>query len=297
MKKSLLVISNLVLFIILIVFMVNRNDNNIECPKCSNENTNYVYIDDLEFLNKLDTNNKVCALSKLNLYRCNNIIEEKYDINNNLIYLKTKEKEYFYNYIYDEKNRVKIFTFNNIILNINYDNNDRINNIDYINNGELETIKYEYLEENKPYIDNSYYIPTKITVYKDKKVEYYYIYERIEEKIIEHKYINNIETKKELINFSNRDLNTFFKKINYIPEPYYNPIYNNCNHGEMFSNFSYFNISDYKIQSDGNEIKSILYKDSSKYYKEDIVKKNFNNKTYYEIFKKEEIIEEDFKIN
>lgn len=278
-------------------------------------------LDNLIFLNNIQTKNIVCAYnSSLELYRCNNILEEKYDSHDNLIYIKTKEKEYYYNYLYNQDNLVKEMSFENNILNFEYDEINRLKNIYYLHDGILDTIKYSYINmETDPYFENSFNVPKEIKVFtpNNTNLKYYYIYNRnintneIEE--IKYNSAHEIIEKKNFNVFS-KPYHNIFKLINYIPEPYYEnnffetTQYKYQNHNNTLDNFAYYqtkytNINgnkvnsindkiyndtkDYIIKYNGNDIEYTAFKNKNIYLKYKFIKKTYHNKNYIEIEKKE----------
>lgn len=321
----------LLLFILILLFIHNytKKENENFCPTCPVMSDDIEYQDQYSFLNDIQTNNLLCVENtKLGLLRCNNIIEEKYDENENLIYIKTKNNEYFYNYIYDELGRVKIFSFENIVMKISYDEYSRISKINYISENSTKKIVYSY----KSLIEDTTGIPEKIEVYNNDKIEYIINYKKEfgDETIITEIKENLCVVYDPVIQPSKRK--NFFQLINYIPEPYYinNPFYNNdylySNHGLIFDNFKiqisgikniqtgthtieYFNQEKYSfstgkdyitilsdiIYDDGySHINQVAYKDDDKFYKYKIYYKMENQNYYYEITNSEEITKEDY---
>jgi len=189
MKNKLKILSFIMVLVLAITTIIRFQNINLEKIKLpllideiinSNLFENNSLKDNLIFLNNIQTKNKVCAYnSSLELYRCNNILEEKYDNHDNLIYLKTKEKEYYYNYTYNEDNLVKILSFENNVLNFEYDEINRLKKIDYLHDDTSETIEYSYINmETDPYFENSLNVPKEIKVSSNNNLKYQYLYER-----------------------------------------------------------------------------------------------------------------------
>lgn len=327
-KWIIIVVLIILIFLSLKIFL--KEDENIpDAPSNQTETTV-----DSRYLKNSTVNNHACIFNDLlRLMKCDNILEEKYDSKNNLIYIQTPDKEYYYNYIYKDGKIVK-FSHENFEINVSYDEYGRIIQLDIINNGKNSKVIYEFPN----YIEDDTLIPNKITLYEEEKMLYYLNIEKEIDfgsiYIVEKKYDSrNINLLTRTYYFEdNRNLSpTFFEQINYIPEPYYennfflNLKYIYANHGTELSNFypqienfdkiindskfifyktdnSFYNSNyDYlKILSNDlncageRYLNTILYKYDNKYYKYTINKNAYQNKPFYIINNPIEITYEEY---
>lgn len=288
------------------------------------------FANELEFINSLNSKNTVCFKNENNdLLTCNNIIEEKYSNYNDLYYIKTKEKEYNYELLYDSDG----------IRNLIY--GDKSIEF-YYNNGLVSNIKYKsYDKECDCHI-----------LYKNSLIEYDDLYIKeikntdmkgniISLTIFNNKLVNNVinveettieDNKNKLIRYykieNNNEKYSYnaFSRLNYIPNEYYqnNPYlfvnsddnfseytlpfikkidkleYNNeiieyyYNNDYIYSNKKDFLLKIPKIKKNENNSKGFfIYKINNKYYKIKIVlKKSYIE--YYEFYDEQLITEEEY---